>query len=480
MFFGQTTVNYYDRMITKFIRDNCTEPDMPSEAPDRCYQGTQRCDEFLLMYAAHNIKMATVSLDTNQLDNLLVFIRNYITQTPEYNLRIFFVKEQTDFIDSWFDGTEGNFETTEAINTIVAKTQQAMCSYERPSAKIRVGKLENNIIVMSNYNIDRSRFSQLFLALGLIPMFYEQIKETLTETELNLCKQMLRYTQLSRKPKQDLLHAVTEVERQTYIQEILFNIEKEQFFTMLKESVTEAPRNRLERAKQNFTNIKEQYVQCLDTLQRAEREYFAATNEDTTETDEGIRAFLKHPNLLKIQRDNGKLYVWMKTPLDIYDPDYADCLLNNMDDNDNFKILWKELYEKEQGFFISSSVYIIPVQANDYGSRIQVCRDRPWDDDRKKYEIGFNPHHFFFNCLGQFEVTINEVLKNNNFAILGDLLATCTRSINLADTAVFNRFKSYLNDYPDRYYVKYKDEVMTVQQAVRKIKEEVHNEENSD
>ena len=47
----------------------------------------------------------------------------------------------------------------------------------------------------------------------------EDIKTQMTEVELKLCKQMIRYTQLSRKPKQDLLNAVRNVEEQEYIKE---------------------------------------------------------------------------------------------------------------------------------------------------------------------------------------------------------------------------------------------------------------------
>lgn len=480
MFFGNTTLNYYDRMLQNFIKSHCTEPEVPNDTAPNSYMGNVRLDEFLLMYASHNIKMKTIAIDTQRVDNLLIFIRNYITQTPDENCRIFFVKEQTDFIDSWFDGTEGNFETTEAIDLIVNKTEQAYNTYDGASYKLRVGKLENNIIVMSNKTIDRNRYTQLFLGLALIPMFFESIKETLTEPELNLCKQMIRYTQLSRKPKQDLLRSIIEVEKQPYIQEIMFNMEKEQFFTMLKDSVTEGPRNKLERAKNNFQDIKQSYLQALETLQRAEREYFGAVNDDTSDVEEGIRAFLKHPNIIKISRDNNRLYVLVKAPLDIYDQDYVDCLLNNLPDNDHFKILWKELYEEGNGYFISSSIYTLCVQGTDYGSRCQVLRDRPYTDDKHNYQIGFNPHHYFFNCLGQFEVVINETLKNNNFAVLGDLLATCTRSINLADTAVFNRFRNYLNETPENYYVCYKDKVMTAQEALKQIKLGGTNEEDSD
>lgn len=480
MFFGNTTINYYDRFFTRFIAEHATPGDIPQDAAPNSYQGQVRVDEFLLMYAAHDIKLKTCAVDTQRVDNLLTFIRNYSIETADANCRLFFIKEQTDFIDSWFDGTEGNFETTEAIDTIVSKTEQTMNSYEFGGGyKIRVGKLENNIIVMSNRTIDRNRYNQIFLGLALIPMFYEQIREQLTIPELDLCKQMIRFTQLSRKPRQDLLTAVVNVEKQAYIQDIIYTLEKEQYFNMLKDTITAAPRSRLEHAKAAFDNAKQTYVETLNTLQRAEREYFAATNEDTQEVEEGIKTFLKHPNLIKIARDNGRLYAWFKTPLDIYDQDYVDCLLDKMPDNDHFKILWKELYEKEQGYFISSSIYCLIID-NDYGSRVQVLRDRPYENDRQEYKMGFNPHHFFFNCLGQFEVTINETLKSNNYAVLGDLLATCTRSINLADSAVLSRFKSYLNENPERFYVMYKDEVITAQEALKKIKLGGTHEENSD
>jgi hypothetical protein len=92
--------------------------------------------------------------------------------------------------------------------------------------------------------------------------------------------------------------------------------------------------------------------------------------------------------------------------------------------------------------------------------------------------MGFNPHHFFFNCLGQFEVTLDKAVKENNYTVLGDLLATSTRSINLADTAVLNRFESYLNNNPQYYYVKYKDEEMTAQELLDRL--EAEHEENTD
>ena len=483
MLFGGTCVNYYDRMIQQYLQEHFGSTEIPAGNAPNSYMGSYRVDEFCLMYAMHDIKIDSYAIDTNRVDNLLMHIRNYITTGPECNLRLFFVKEQTDFIDSWFDGTEGNFASNPAIDVIVKQTEDALNKYEYGTGlKLRIGFLENNVIIMSNRNLDRNRYANIFLGLAIIPMQYEAIKEQMTEVELTLCKQMIRYTQLSRKPKQDLLNAVRDVEVQRHIQDIIEEMNKEQYFIMLKDVITEAPRIKLQNAKQQFDTMKTNYVEALSRLQQCEREYFAATMEGNEETIEGIRTFLKHPNIFKMQRDNNRLYIFVKAPLDIYDPEYAECILNSMPDDENFKRLWKLLYEKEKGYFISSSVYVLQIGNDPYATnRIQVLRDRPYSDDRQEYKLGFNPHHFFFNCLGQFEVTIHETIKNNNFTVLGDLLATCTRSINLADTAVLNRFKEYLNNYANQIYVMYEGEAITAAEALAKeVLEEVHNEEDSD
>lgn len=480
MLFGYTAVvNYWDRMITNYIREHCGEVQVPSSHAPNSYFGEFRMDEILLMYAMHDIKIDTYSIDNQRVDNLLTAIRDYTVEKPNSNVRIIFVREQTDFIDSWFDGTEGNFTSNPAIDVIVKQTEDALNKYEYRAndLRIRVGFLENNMIIMSNRNLDRYRYAHNLLAFALLPMQYEAIKEQMTEKELTLCKQMIRYTQLSRKPKQDLLHAIIDVESQEYIQKIIKELEKEQYFILLKDSITEAPRNRLASAERQFNDAKSTYQQALESLKRSQREYFAATMEENDDIIDGIKTFLKNPNIIDIRRDNNRLYITVKTPLDIYDPDYVECILRNLNDNDNFKRLWKGLYEEDNGYFISSSVYCLNLIGDDYRNRITVMRDYPYQDERREYKVGFNPHHYFFNCLGQFEVTINEAIKDNNFMILGDLLATSTRSINLADTAVLNRFKDFLNNYPQYYYVMYKEEVMTASEALAKM--EVANEEDT-
>jgi len=477
MFFGLTNINYYDRMITNYIQEHCGKVEVPADCADNAYIGQQRLDEYLLMYAMHNIKIATCGIDTTRVNNPLLFIRNYSSETPDANCRIFFIKEQPDFIDNYFDGTEARFQTNEAVDAIVKQTEEALCKYEM-DIKLRVGYLENNVIVMSSRTIERYRYSQLFLGFALLPMLFEDIKTQMTEVELKLCKQMIRFTQLSRKPKQDLLNAVRAVEEQEYIKTILLELNKEQYFLLLKNSITQGSKDRLEHAQNVFNNIKEQYITALENLKRYEREHFAAVNEDTTEVEEAIHTFLKHPCIKNIQRDNGKLYILVRTPLDIYDQDYVDCILNNLPDSNNFKKLWKALYEEDNGYFISSSYYVLRFADGDFGNRVQVLRDRPYTDDLARYKMGFNPHHFFFNCLGQFEVTLDKAVKENNYTVLGDLLATSTRSINLADTAVLNRFESYLNNNPQYYYVKYKDEEMTAQELLDRL--EAEHEENTD
>ena len=71
------------------------------------------------------------------------------------------------------------------------------------------------------------------------------------------------------------------------------------------------------------------------------------------------------------------------------------------------------------------------------------------------YKGFFNPHIFFYNCLGDYESILRNMHAKQDLLMFVNTMIASTKSVNLRDGAVMNRWRdaivSWFNDCYDSY-----------------------------
>lgn len=370
------------------------------------------------------------------------------------------VKIYTEDVDRMYEHLDSELfmEPPTGVNDLYMKAMEQFGAREgimvTPKGKVKLSRINHMIVVMVDA-YDYNQASDVFLTIGLIPVFFKDFAEKFNEEELEYFKTLVRRSQVKRISNvnpTNMFNAVIRTEKYTKVgEDILWNVTLDSIIA-----------NRLDNARRNVQSAGNSAQQALDNYARYKSEYFRAqdllNNLEGTKEDmrTEYKAALKLEGVLKADTSGDIIQMLYCTPMDFYNEEEAEIVLNNKDANEVGVMLLKDIYLKNK-----YKMYVLTT-ANFNLERLDSYRHAsvPSAALSKQYNALFNPHIQFYQCFGDYKPEIIAAHSRGDLLMYNTLMVASTRSLNFRDGTVINKFINMLNqiwyerdsDYTATYY----------------------------
>lgn len=304
--------------------------------------------------------------------------------------------------------------------------------------KVLKSTIKHMLILIMDYDDYQNKSMQLAL-YGLTPEIYEDYKEKFNEYELAFFIELVHRSQLKRITNTYIKELFTIMcNSNKYInslQDIKFNKALEQIInankTTLSDTIDQAQRE-ADVALINYTKAKETFYNSSNQLQ----EFMNKADEIL----ENYKTALKADYIKDINIDGNAIKFKINTVIDFYDTDALSCIIHNQTSkiqkflNDVFiEGKYKVHVETQWKYYISNA------NTFSYSNEISI-------DTLNKDNCMFNPHLYYFNCLGTYKPELANAQAKYDLIMFINLALASTRSINFSDGAVTRRWFNELID----------------------------------
>ena len=307
--------------------------------------------------------------------------------------------------------------------------------------KIKLMKGKHIVVLVTNYS-DQNQASDYFLTLGLVPVLFPDWKERFNELELEYFKVLVNRSQVKRISNVKPVEAFDNLVASNKYNNLLTTMK-------LKAAIENIVANRISNARrvlqdsdaratsllQQYQNVKAEYYKANDTLSNLEK-----NREDAIEE---LNAAINMEGVVNAQQyDASMLRITFCAPATFFNTDEAELVVNNMPD------IWvKQLFND---VFVEQK-YKLMLVSEFYFSFEEGRRFRePGAVDTNilaKYNAMYNPHTYFFSCLGDYKPQLVDAQAKQDLLIFNNLALASTKSINFRDGAVINRWRETLKSY---------------------------------
>jgi hypothetical protein len=140
--------------------------------------------------------------------------------------------------------------------------------------------------------------------------------------------------------------------------------------------------------------------------------------------------------------NNDSLYITFVAPATFFNTDEAELVINNMPDN-WVKQFFTDVFLEQKYKLHLYSKFMFSYEAgrnfNPPGSESA--------DILQSFNAMYNPHLYFFNCLGDYRPQLADAQAHQDLLIFNNLALASTKSINFRDGTVMNRWRNSLYEY---------------------------------
>lgn len=398
-----------------------------------------------LMFNEIGIFQQTYGLDdTYTLQNAIESIEEVYTNLSQTRLGL--LRIYTNNVDETYNNLTNDLFTLPptAVQELYNKCMDQVESREMVTdvkTKIKLMKGKHIVVLVTNYS-DQNQASDYFLTLGLVPVLFPDWKERFNELELEYFKVLVNRSQVKRISNVKPVEAFDNLVASNKYNNLLTTMK-------LKAAIENIVANRISNARrvlqdsdaratsllQQYQNVKAEYYKANDTLSNLEK-----NREDAIEE---LNAAINMEGVVNAQQyDASMLKITFCAPATFFNTDEAELVVNNMPD------IWvKQLFND---VFVEQK-YKLMLVSEFYFSFEEGRRFRePGAVDTNiltKYNAMYNPHTYFFSCLGDYKPQLVDAQAKQDLLIFNNLALASTKSINFRDGAVINRWRETLNSY---------------------------------
>lgn len=371
------------------------------------------------------------------------------------------VKVYTEDVDRMYQHIDSELfiEPPTGVNDLYMKAMEQYGLREGltaiPKGKVKLSKINHMIVVIVDA-YDYTQASDVYLTIGLIPVFFKDFAEKFNEEELEYFKTLVRRSQVKRISNvnaTNMFNAVLRTEKYIKVgDDILWNATLDSIID-----------TRLDRARRSLQSAGNNAQQALDNYARYKTDYFKAqdvlNNLENSKEDmrNEYKTALRLEGIVKAEASGDYIQMLYCTPMDFYNTEEAEIILNNRDENEIGVMLLKDIYLKNK-----YKMYVLTAAQFNL-ERLDSYRAAsvPAASLSKQYDALFNPHIQFFQCFGDYKPDIIAAHSKGDILMFNTLMIASARSLNFRDGTVINRFIATLNqiwrdrdsDYNAVYYV---------------------------
>ena len=309
--------------------------------------------------------------------------------------------------------------------------------------KIKLMKGKHIIVLVTNYS-DVDQASDYYLTLGLIPVLFQDWKDKFNELELEYFKVLVNRSQVKRISNVKAHKAFENIVLSNKYRNLLYTI---RLITTIENIVT----NRINSTRRTIQDSDQRATMLLQQYQDIKNKYYEASitlsNLEKSREDviEELNTAINMEGIVDVQQYNDTtLKITLCAPATFFNTDEAELVVNNMRDNWVKRLFNDVFVEQKYKMMIVSEFYFSYTE----GRRFQ----EPSEVDiavLTKYNAMYNPHTYFFRCLGDYKPQLIDAQAKQDLLIFNNLALASVKSINFRDGAVINRWKDTLYSYSE-------------------------------
>lgn len=193
----------------------------------------------------------------------------------------------------------------------------------------------------------------------------------------------------------------------------------------------------IEEERRHIDNVKTELTQALQRYYHANALLIGGAETQLTEDD--IKYIIDKNIVEGIHISGTTIYFSCTAPVLQYDKDAAEIYYKTIGNSD-FKKLFKAIFIDEDYILHFTDCIKINYNTGTYSasssalSHVHTVRGLP------------NPHHYHYNCWGNYSSIITELISNYDHLALFLQIKAAVGSLNMTDYTVLNRFKETIND----------------------------------
>ena len=325
---------------------------------------------------------------------------------------------------------------------------------------------KHGIYIVTNYDDDKQA-SDMFLTIGLLPVLCKEWKDKFNEIEIEYFKTLVNRSQVKRisnvKAQQMFDDICAHRKYKDMLKTIRLNMVVE---NIISNKVTEA-QNRVqacmrnaEQALRTYTETQASYYECLDILDRVENK--------KEEYIEEYKSALVVEGVEDLNFDGyGNLTITIRVPISFYNTDEAELYINRMkQDFSDRGLNYERTIQFFEDVFITQKYKLMVVNNWIFSTTNPKDFRKPGAIDYTRmnnYKGFFNPHIFFYNCLGDYESVLRNLHAKQDLLMFVNTAIASTKSVNFRDGAVMNRWRETMADWFSNYDNSYSaNQMMTI------------------
>ena len=342
---------------------------------------------------------------------------------------------EEEFIISKFYISDDNTEIIRIVN------------YHVPNRPSRTS--EFNLISGSSFSSPEAH-----ILLAMLPVFFTELKELLSQEELELFRVLAEPFNLNTLAAKNRLRAVYNTS--IYLDRVK-KIEQERIITTFKQRRVSNINNRIDSLQQSIMRV----VRDLDSYEVQLNELNMEKQLITYQVegaDTQLLYVLEHPYVFNFNLvSNNVIKLMVRVPLTLWDPEHASMFRKNLTrivhENTN-----KSYYKYIECFFDKvlidqvATYYmqnIITIDTEDlstgFENRIEV-HNSEHVERMVALQAGYNPHLAHYGCVGTHQAAINKARNSKDITLLLEAMLNPIKNWNLTDGAVMTQ--SMRNMFP--------------------------------
>lgn len=305
---------------------------------------------------------------------------------------------------------------------------------------VKVSKVGKEILIISDWR-DHSQMSDMFLTIGLIPVFFPEFNELFCEEEIEYFKSLVARSQVKRisnvKVSElfDKLNGIRKYQDRLMKLKLSSNIQK-----LIQKRISNA-RNELARAQDEAENYIQSYTRALDKYNKAQK-VLRNIEDSEAELFEEYKAALAYDNIVDVAISNNGLGIVISAPVEYYNTDEVECFLKNVNTHP-FKEFIEDVFINQK--FKLHVLSVFHFNTMDPGN---FQAPRGVDASQcKLYDSFYNPHFQFYSCLGDYRADMAKAHADQDLLMYNNLAIAAVKSFNFRDGTVMNNFKQTFTHY---------------------------------
>lgn len=370
-----------------------------------------------------------------------IFIHNFCNSTQENNHACL------ELIKKQFCSVYKGWHRLEKVTEFYHKQFLVMC-FINPEHK-------SVAIFIDNMDVRKMHYLQCSI-FAFLPWYFDP-KEGVSELEMELINSLRDKTSTRYEDTIKKIAAQYDF-RAAKIRKLLSKFE-----TKFEERECETLRDIIEEANEKISSLNRQIGEQLRNKNEFEIKLLGLEKKiaDASEDSEIMEYFLCNDKLVLINVRNNKLVFGVKTNLEYFDEDMADAAIRNKhsylyypNGYDGSGYIPAESIEKLMNAIFIDQILKIKICAAyefDLNGAVFGMQHYPFDSEFNDYMP--NPHIDGYRCLGNYQITINELLQERDYITAIEQCIASAKSLNFGDSTVMSLFSKtiyQISEYNNR------------------------------